>query len=89
KGKSADGFAAFGPYLVTRDAFPTFSRAHLWLKVNGAMKQDASTEDLIFEVPTVVSYLSRFMTLLPGDVVEYGIDGLGEARQRVVAGGAP
>jgi 2,4-diketo-3-deoxy-L-fuconate hydrolase len=113
KGKSADGFAAFGPYLVTRDAFPTFSRAHLWLKVNGATKQDASAEDLIFDVPTVVSYLSRFMTLLPGDVVstgtpagvgtghkppvflragdvvEYGIDGLGEARQRVVAGGAP
>jgi 2,4-diketo-3-deoxy-L-fuconate hydrolase len=113
KGKSADGFASFGPYLVTRDAFPTFSRAHLWLKVNGATKQDASTADLIFDVPTVVSYLSRFMTLLPGDVVstgtpagvgtgrkppeflrdgdvvEYGIDGLGEARQRVVAGGAP
>ncbi len=113
KGKSADGFASFGPYLVTRDAFPTFSRAHLWLKVNGATKQDASAEELIFDVPTVVSYLSRFMTLLPGDgvstgtpagvgtgrkppeflragdLVEYGIDGLGEARQRVVAGGAP
>jgi 2-keto-4-pentenoate hydratase/2-oxohepta-3-ene-1,7-dioic acid hydratase in catechol pathway len=113
KGKSADGFASFGPFLVTRDAFPGFSRAHLWLKVNGAMKQDASTEDLIFDVPTLVSYVSRFMTLLPGDVVstgtpagvgtghkppvflragdlvEYGIDGLGEARQRIVAGGAP
>lgn len=113
KGKSADGFASFGPYLVTRDAFPAFSRAHLWLKVNGATKQDASTEDLIFDVPTLVSYVSRFMTLLPGDVVstgtpagvgtghkppvflragdlvEYGIDGLGEGRQRVVAGGAP
>jgi len=113
KGKSADGFSSFGPYLVTRDAFPGFARAHLWLKVNGAMKQDASTEDLIFDVPTLVSYVSRFMTLLPGDVVstgtpagvgtghkppvflragdvvEYGIDGLGEVRQRIVAGGAP
>jgi 2,4-diketo-3-deoxy-L-fuconate hydrolase len=113
KGKSADGFAAFGPFLVTRDAFPAFSRAHLWLKVNGETRQDASTEDLIFDVPTLVSYVSRFMTLLPGDVVstgtpagvgmgrkppvflragdlvEYGIDGLGEARQRVVAGEAP
>ena len=110
KGKSADGFASFGPYLVTRDAFPDFARAHLWLKVNGVLKQDASAEDLIFDVTTLVSYLSRFMTLLPGDVVstgtpagvgtghkpplflragdvvEYGIDGLGEARQRVLAG---
>jgi 2,4-diketo-3-deoxy-L-fuconate hydrolase len=114
KGKSADGFAPFGPYLVTRDAFPDFARAHLWLKVNGALKQDASTEDLIFDVPTLVSYVSRFMTLLPGDVistgtpagvgmghkppvflrpgdrVEYGIDGLGQAGQRVVTwAGAP
>jgi 2,4-diketo-3-deoxy-L-fuconate hydrolase len=103
KGKSADGFASFGPYVVTRDAFPGFGRAHLWLK-------DASTEDLIFDVPTLVSYVSRFMTLLPGDVVstgtpagvgmghkppvflragdvvEYGVDGLGEVRQQIVAG---
>jgi 2,4-didehydro-3-deoxy-L-rhamnonate hydrolase len=113
KGKSADGFAAFGPNLVLRDQFPNFGSAHLWLKVNGAMKQDGSTSDLIFDVPTLVSYVSRFMTLLPGDVVstgtpagvgtghkppvflragdvvEYGIDGLGEARQRVLAGDAP
>jgi 2-keto-4-pentenoate hydratase/2-oxohepta-3-ene-1,7-dioic acid hydratase in catechol pathway len=113
KGKSADGFASFGPYLVTRDAFPQFGRARLWLKVNGEMKQDGNTDDLIFDVPTLVSYLSRFMTLLPGDVVstgtpagvgmghkppvylkagdvvEYGIDGLGEARQKILAGAAP
>jgi 2-keto-4-pentenoate hydratase/2-oxohepta-3-ene-1,7-dioic acid hydratase in catechol pathway len=110
KGKSADGFASFGPYVVTRDAFPTFDKARLWLKVNGTMKQDSSTADLIFDVPTLVSYLSRFMTLLPGDVVstgtpagvgmghkppvflkagdvvEYGVEGLGEARQKIVAG---
>ena len=112
KGKSADGFASFGPTLVTRDAFPTFGSARLWLKVNGEMKQDSRTDDLIFGVPTLVSYLSRFMTLLPGDVVstgtpagvgmghkppvflkagdvvEYGIEGLGEVRQRIVAGAA-
>jgi 2,4-diketo-3-deoxy-L-fuconate hydrolase len=110
KGKSADGFASFGPYLVTRDAFPEFGSAHVWLDVNGERKQDSSTSDLIFDVPTLVSYLSRFMTLLPGDVVStgtpagvgmghkppvflragdvvsYGIDGLGDARQKVVAG---
>jgi 2-keto-4-pentenoate hydratase/2-oxohepta-3-ene-1,7-dioic acid hydratase in catechol pathway len=113
KGKSADGFAAFGPQLVTRDAFPQFGSARLWLDVNGTRKQDSNTNDLIFDVPTLVSYLSRFMTLLPGDVVstgtpagvgmghkppvflkggdvvEYGIDGLGQVRQRVVAGAAP
>jgi 2-keto-4-pentenoate hydratase/2-oxohepta-3-ene-1,7-dioic acid hydratase in catechol pathway len=113
KGKSADGFASFGPHLVTRDTFPEFGRARLWLEVNGQMKQDARTDDLIFDVPTLVSYLSRFMTLLPGDVVStgtpagvgmghkppvylkagdtlrYGVEGLGEVRQRIVAGEAP
>ena len=113
KGKGADGFAALGPYLVTREAFPTFGHARLWLDVNGAREQDSNTNDLIFDVPTLVSYLSRFMTLLPGDVVstgtpagvgmghkppvflkagdvvEYGIEGLGQARQRIVAGAAP
>jgi 2,4-diketo-3-deoxy-L-fuconate hydrolase len=113
KGKSADGFASFGPVLVTREAFPAFGRARLWLEVNGEMKQDSNTNDLIFDVPTLVSYLSRFMTLLPGDVVstgtpagvgmghkppvylkagdvlEYGVEGLGEARQRVVAPESP
>jgi 2,4-didehydro-3-deoxy-L-rhamnonate hydrolase len=112
KGKSADGFASFGPMLVTRDAIPTFGSTRLWLKVNGELKQDSRTDDLIFDVPTLVSYLSRFMTLLPGDVVstgtpagvgmghkppvflkggdvvEYGIEGLGEVRQRIVAGAA-
>jgi 2-keto-4-pentenoate hydratase/2-oxohepta-3-ene-1,7-dioic acid hydratase in catechol pathway len=110
KGKSADGFASFGPTLVTRDAFPEFGRTRLWLKVNGELKQDSRTDDLIFDVPTLVSYLSQFMTLLPGDVVstgtpagvgmghkppvflaagdvvEYGVEGLGEARQRIVTG---
>ncbi len=110
KGKSADGFASFGPYLVTRDAFPAFGNAHVWLDVNGERKQDSSTSDLIFDIPTLVSYLSRFMTLLPGDVVStgtpagvgmghkppvflragdvvtYGVDGLGDVRQKIVAG---
>lgn len=113
KGKSADGFASFGPYLVTPDEIPTFGSTRLWLKVNGTLKQDSTTSDLIFDVPTLVSYLSRFMTLLPGDVVstgtppgvgmghkpplylkagdvvEYGIDGLGEVRQQILAGQKP
>jgi 2-keto-4-pentenoate hydratase/2-oxohepta-3-ene-1,7-dioic acid hydratase in catechol pathway len=107
KGKSADGFAPLGPHLVTRDELPHFGAARLWLKVNGQTKQDSTTADLVFDVPTLVSYVSRFMTLLPGDVlstgtpagvgmgqrppvylrpgdlVEYGIDGLGDAHQRV------
>ncbi len=109
KGKSADGFAPLGPYLVTRDELPGFQAARLWLKVNGELKQDGNTSDMIFDVPTLVSYVSQFMTLLPGDVistgtpagvglghkpphylragdvVEYGIDGLGQTRQRIVA----
>jgi 2,4-didehydro-3-deoxy-L-rhamnonate hydrolase len=109
KGKSADGFAPLGPYLVTRDELPAFQAARLWLKVNGEIKQDGNTSDMIFDVPTLVSYVSQFMTLLPGDVistgtpagvglghkpphylragdvVEYGIDGLGQTRQRIVA----
>jgi 2,4-diketo-3-deoxy-L-fuconate hydrolase len=108
KGKSADGFAPLGPYLVTRDQLPGFGAASIWLNVNGQPRQQSSTGQMIFDVPTLVSYVSGFMTLLPGDVistgtpagvgmgrkppaylragdvVEYGIDGLGSARHRVV-----
>jgi 2-keto-4-pentenoate hydratase/2-oxohepta-3-ene-1,7-dioic acid hydratase in catechol pathway len=113
KGKSADGFAPLGPYLVTPDEFRGHGAVRLWLKVNGVMEQDGNTSNLIFDVPTLVAYVSRFMTLLPGDVistgtpagvgmgkkpprylrvgdvVEYGIDGLGEGRQRIVAPEGP
>lgn len=105
KGKSCDSFAPMGPYLVTKDEVPNYKSLHMWLKVNGKMMQDNNTDDMIFEVPHLVSYISQFMTLLPGDiistgtpagvglgfkppiylkagdVVELGIEGLGEQRQ--------
>jgi 2,4-didehydro-3-deoxy-L-rhamnonate hydrolase len=109
KGKSADTFAPLGPFLATRDEIPDTSRLGMWLKVNGVFRQRSSTSEMIFDVPTLVSYVTQFMTLLPGDiistgtpagvglgmrppqylkagdVVELGIDHLGESRQRVVA----
>jgi 2-keto-4-pentenoate hydratase/2-oxohepta-3-ene-1,7-dioic acid hydratase in catechol pathway len=105
KGKSADTFAPLGPWLATKDELPNYNNLRLWLKVNGKMLQDSNTNDLIFGVPKLVSYISQFMTLLPGDVistgtpagvgmgltpptylkpgdiVELGIDGLGEQKQ--------
>jgi len=109
KGKSADTFAPMGPFLATRDEIPGPNRLGMWLKVNKEFRQNSNTAKMIFDVPTVVSYLSEFMTLLPGDVistgtpagvglgmhppqylkagdvVDLGIDGLGESQQRVVA----
>lgn len=108
KGKSCDTFAPMGPYLVTKEDAGDFNNLHMWLKVNGKMMQDNNTDDMIFEVPFLVSYISQFMTLLPGDVistgtpagvglgfnppiylkkgdvVELGIEGLGEQRQMAV-----
>lgn len=108
KGKSCDTFAPLGPYLVTKDEIPDFNNLHMWLKVNGKMMQDNNTDDMIFEVPFLVHYISQFMTLLPGDVistgtpsgvghgfnppvylksgdvVELGIELLGEQRQEVI-----
>ena len=108
KGKSCDSFAPMGPYLVTKDEVADFNNLHMWLKVNGKMMQDNNTDDMIFEVPFLVSYISQFMTLLPGDVIstgtpagvglgfnppiylkagdviELGIEGLGEQRQLAV-----
>ncbi|MEZ4947263.1 MAG: fumarylacetoacetate hydrolase family protein [Cyclobacteriaceae bacterium] len=107
KGKSCDTFAPMGPYLVTKDEISDFNNLHMWLKVNGKMMQDNNTDDMIFEVPFLVHYISQFMTLLPGDVistgtpsgvghgfnppvylkagdvVELGIEELGEQRQEV------
>jgi 2,4-didehydro-3-deoxy-L-rhamnonate hydrolase len=109
KGKSADTFAPLGPFLATRDEIPNPSDLGMWLKVNGEYRQKSTTANMIFDVPALVSYISEFMTLLPGDVistgtppgvglgmkppkylrpgdvVELGIDGLGESRQEVVA----
>ena len=72
KGKSADTFAPLGPYLVTKDEIADVYRLRMWLTVNGETMQDGTTADMIFGVPALVSYLSRFMTLLPGDVISTG-----------------
>lgn len=108
KGKGCDTFAPMGPYLVTKDEIADFNNLHMWTKVNGKMMQDNNSDDMIFEVPFLVHYISQFMTLLPGDVistgtpsgvghgfnppvylkagdvVELGIEELGEQRQEVV-----
>jgi 2,4-didehydro-3-deoxy-L-rhamnonate hydrolase len=108
KGKGCDTFAPMGPFIATPDEVNA-QNLRMWLKVNGESKQESNTGDMIFDVPTVVSYISQFMTLLPGDVistgtppgvgafakpprflqigdvVELGIEGLGQSRQQVVA----
>jgi 2,4-diketo-3-deoxy-L-fuconate hydrolase len=72
KGKSCDTFAPMGPFMATRDEIPDPHNLNLWLKRNDVMRQNSGTSDLIFGIPTLVSYLSRFMTLLPGDVISTG-----------------
>src|SRR6266545_3681130 len=110
KGKSADTFAPIGPFLATRDAVKDPQSLDMWLTVNGTPRQRSTTANMIFGVANLVSYISQFMTLLPGDVistgtpagvglgmkpepmylragdvVELGIDGLGQSRQEVIA----
>lgn len=109
KGKSADTFAPLGPYLITQDEAPDPGNLPLWLRLNGQLMQNSSTSDLVFKVPFLVSYISQFMTLLPGDIISTGtpfgvgmglnpqrylqpgdimelsVEGMGVARQRVVA----
>jgi len=72
KGKSADTFAPIGPFLATRDEVPDTANLNMWLKVNGTTRQQSTTANMIFDVPTLVSYISGFMTLLPGDVISTG-----------------
>lgn len=72
KGKSCDTFAPLGPFLATKDEIADPHNLKLWLKVNGVTRQNSSTNQLIFNVPQVVSYISQFMTLLPGDVISTG-----------------
>jgi 2,4-diketo-3-deoxy-L-fuconate hydrolase len=72
KGKSCDTFAPIGPWLTTTDEIQNYDKLKMWLKVNGTTMQDGNTDDMIFGVPHLVSYLSQFMTLLPGDVVSTG-----------------
>ena len=72
KGKSCDTFAPFGPWLATPDEMGDIDNLRLWLTVNGKKYQDGNTKNLIFNVPFVISYLSEFMTLLPGDIISTG-----------------
>ena len=72
KGKGCDTFAPLGPWLVTKDEMKDPHNLRLWLKVNDQIMQDGNTNDLIFNIPYLVSYLSQFMTLLPGDIISTG-----------------
>jgi 2,4-didehydro-3-deoxy-L-rhamnonate hydrolase len=72
KGKSCDTFAPVGPWLATPDEIEDVNKLRLWLTVNGKTMQDGTTANLIFKIPFLVSYLSQFMTLLPGDLISTG-----------------
>ena len=72
KGKGCDTFAPLGPWLATKDEITNVDALRLWLKVNDKMMQDGNTANLIFKVPFLVSYVSQFMTLLPGDIISTG-----------------
>jgi len=108
KGKSCDTFARIGPFIATKDEIKNPNNLNLWLKVNDKIMQDSCTSDFIFNVQHVISHISQFMTLLPGDIistgtpfgvglgltpplylkhgdiVELGIEGLGESKQHVI-----
>jgi 2,4-diketo-3-deoxy-L-fuconate hydrolase len=75
KGKSADSFAPMGPCLVTPDEVADPHGLRLWCKVNTETRQNGWTGDMIFKIPFLISYISRFMTLLPGDVISTGTPG--------------
>ncbi|SPZ94775.1 Ureidoglycolate lyase [Sphingobacterium multivorum] len=109
KGKGCDTFAPIGPFIATKDEITDIDNLRIWLKLNGEIMQDGNTSDFIYRVPKLISYLSHFMSLLPGDiistgspagsgmgkspqrflkdgdVIEYGIDGLGSAKQVISA----
>ncbi len=72
KGKGCDTFAPLGPFLATKDEIADPDNLRLWLKVNGQTMQDGTTANFIFKLPHVISYVSQFMTLLPGDVISTG-----------------
>jgi len=72
KGKGCDTFGPFGPYLVTLDEVGDLNSLGLWLDLNGKRMQTGNTKSLIFDVPTLISYVSQFMSLQPGDVISTG-----------------
>ncbi|HDS1236443.1 fumarylacetoacetate hydrolase family protein [Pluralibacter gergoviae] len=86
KGKGCDTFGPTGPWLVTADEIPDPNALSLWLEVDGKRYQDGNTRTMIFKVPYIISYLSRFMSLQPGDVISTGTPpgvGLGQKPQPV------
>jgi 2-keto-4-pentenoate hydratase/2-oxohepta-3-ene-1,7-dioic acid hydratase in catechol pathway len=72
KGKSCDSFAPVGPFIATSDEIKDPNNLDLWLKLNGEVMQKSNTSDFIFNIQSVVSYISQFMTLLPGDIISTG-----------------
>jgi len=72
KGKSCDSFAPLGPFIATPDEIKDPNNLNLWLKLNGEVMQDSNTSDFIFNVQQVVSHISQFMTLIPGDIISTG-----------------
>jgi 2,4-didehydro-3-deoxy-L-rhamnonate hydrolase len=79
KGKSADTFAPFGPYLVTRSKIADVQSLRVWSEVNGDLRQNGNTSQMVFGVAEIVSYLSQFMTLMPGDLIYTGTpEGVGD-----------
>lgn len=90
KGKSADTFGPIGPWLVTADEVPDPQRLGLWLEVNGHRYQNGSTSSMVFTVAHLISYLSRFMSLQPGDIISTGTPpgvGLGQTPPRYLRAG--
>ncbi len=90
KGKSCDTFAPLGPFMVTKDEIPDPHNLNLWLKLNGEIKQESNTSDFVFNIPQIVSYVSQFMSLLPGDVISTGTPsgvGMGLKPQRFLKAG--
>jgi 2,4-didehydro-3-deoxy-L-rhamnonate hydrolase len=80
KGKSADTFAPFGPHLVTRSLIDDVQNLAVWSEINGEMRQQGNTNQMVFGVAEIVSYLSQFMTLMPGDLIYTGTpEGVGDA----------
>ncbi len=72
KGKSCDTFAPLGPWLATPEELPNINNLGMWLTVNGNVMQKSNTNQLVFKIPFMISYISQFMTLLPGDVISTG-----------------
>jgi 2-keto-4-pentenoate hydratase/2-oxohepta-3-ene-1,7-dioic acid hydratase in catechol pathway len=90
KGKSCDNFGQLGPWLVTRDEVADPQALSMWLKVNGATEQDGGTQTMVYGVAHLVSYLSQFMTLHPGDVISTGTPpgvGMGKKPPRYLKAG--